>query len=65
MRLCVAKWGDTRRESVRSGLQQIADAGSRIAGVVLTHVNMRKHAACAFSDSGCYHGMIQGSYYTD
>ncbi len=60
----VAKWGDTRREAVRIGLQQIADAGSRIAGVVLAQVDVKKHAAYAFSDSGYYYGN-QGSYYTD
>lgn len=58
------RWAETRREVVRLGLKQILEAGGDLAGVVLSMVNVKKHARYGYSDSGYYHGRYR-KYYTD
>ena len=52
----VVRWEKTRREAVALGLRQIELSGGSIAGVVLSRVDIRKHAGYSFADSGYYHG---------
>lgn len=59
----VAQWEKTRRESAMLGLKQIRDAGGSLAGMLLTQVNVKKHSAYGYADSGYYHGKYQ-KYYT-
>lgn len=60
----VVRWADTRREVVRLGLKQVVEAGADIAGVVLSIVNVKKHARYGYGDSGYYHGRYR-KYYAD
>lgn len=60
----VVRWAETRREVVRLGLKQIVEAGADIAGVVLSVVNVKKHARYGYGDSGYYHGRYR-KYYAD
>ncbi len=54
----VARWGQTRRESVRLALKRIADAGGNVAGVLLSMVNVRRYAKYGYGDSGAYSGRL-------
>lgn len=56
------RWADTRRESVASAMKQVIAAGGRLAGAVLTMVNVKKHAQYNFADSGYYYGRIKKYY---
>ena len=59
----VARWGKTRRESASLGIKQIKDAGGSVAGVLLSRVDVKKHADYGYGDSGYYHSKY-ASYYT-
>lgn len=54
--MIVVRWRDTRREAVVAGLRQLLDAGGRIAGVLLTNVDLQQHAK--HSDIGAYQRRI-------
>ncbi|MCB2011776.1 MAG: polysaccharide biosynthesis tyrosine autokinase [Geminicoccaceae bacterium] len=60
--LYVVRWQETPRNVAQAGIQQVADAGGEIAGVVLSRVNIRKHAQYGYADSGSYSGYY-GKYY--
>ena len=60
----VVQWEQSRRETATFGLKQLQDAGGSIAGVLLTKVNVKKHAGYSYADSGYYHGRYQ-KYYTE
>jgi polysaccharide biosynthesis transport protein len=59
----VVRWAETRREVVMTGLKQISDTGNDVAGVVLSMVNVRRHAQYSYGDSGYYYGRAR-KYYT-
>ena len=58
------KWDDTPREAVITGLKQIVDAHLPLAGVVLTNVDVKKHARYGYGDTGYYYGRYK-EYYAD
>ena len=64
MTIFVVRWADTRREVVSQGIKQIATSGGRLAGVVLSLVNAKKHAGYGYGDSGYYYGRVK-KYYTN
>lgn len=47
----VVKWRRTSPRVARYALDQLRDAGARVAGVVVTQVESRKHALYGFGDS--------------
>jgi capsular exopolysaccharide synthesis family protein len=53
------RWGGTSREHVASALSRLALYNVRVSGIVLSHVNMRKHASYAAGEG--YYGSY-GSY---
>ena len=57
----VIRWARTPREQALNALNQIVEAGGRIGGVVLSMVDVRRHAQYGFGDSGQYH--VAGKYY--
>ncbi len=59
----VVRWARTRREAVTFGLKQIETAGGHVAGVLLSMVDVKKHALYDYSDSGHYAGLLK-RYYT-
>ncbi len=59
----LVRWADTPREVATAGLRQIVDAGADVIGVLLSMVDVRKHARYGYSDSGYYHGPLR-KYYT-
>ena len=62
--LYAVKWDATPRELVRTGLRSAFEAKLDVAGVVLTQVNVRKHARYGYGDHGAYYGKYK-SYYTN
>ncbi len=59
----VVRWAETRRERVCNALKQLTSSGAKLAGVVLSMVDVRKHARYGYGDSGYYYGPAR-KYYT-
>jgi polysaccharide biosynthesis transport protein len=59
----VTRWAHTRREVAMSALRHLADSGTDVAGVLLSRVDVKKHAQYGYGDSGYYHGRVK-KYYT-
>ncbi|MEA1938941.1 MAG: hypothetical protein U9N14_07620, partial [Pseudomonadota bacterium] len=62
--ICRVRWAETRREVVMMALKQLREAGSDLAGLVLTRVNIRQHASYGYGDSGYYYLGYYKKYYT-
>jgi len=60
----LVKWNATPREAVLSGLKQLLDAKVKFAGILLSMVNVKKHARYGYGDQGYYYGRYK-EYYTD
>lgn len=60
----VVRWVNTRREAASMAIRQLVSGGSKLAGVVLSMVNVRKHARYGYGDSGSYYGSSR-KYYSD
>lgn len=60
--LMMVRWETTPREVALSAIRQLRQSGGRIAGAVLTRVNMRKHARFSYGDSGYYYDKYKGYY---
>lgn len=58
---CV-RWNATPRAAVRESLRTLATAGAPISGLLLTRVNVRRHAAYGYGDVGHYYGKYRGYY---
>lgn len=58
----VAKWQTTPRRMILHSLKQLAEAGAEIAGVVLSRVDVKKHAGYGYADSGYYAGTYRKYY---
>jgi succinoglycan biosynthesis transport protein ExoP len=51
----IAHWNRTRRGLVSAEIDRLRSTGIRIAGLMLTHVNIRQHALDQYSDSGAFY----------
>jgi len=60
----VVRWAKTRRETVVAGIKQLREAGAQIAGLILSQVDIRKHAQYDYRDSGYYYGSYR-KYYSE
>lgn len=58
----LVRWGRTRQAVAATGLKQMLEAGANIAGVLVTRVNVRRHALYGFADSGSYQGQLARYY---
>jgi capsular exopolysaccharide synthesis family protein len=59
----VARWGKTRRQSVRLAIQHLQSSEARLAGGLLSMVDPKRNAQYLYGDSGVYSGDL-GKYYT-
>jgi polysaccharide biosynthesis transport protein len=57
------RWGKTPRDTAKLGLKSALEAGARVAGVVLSYVDVRKHAQYTYADSGHYYNKAYRKYY--
>jgi polysaccharide biosynthesis transport protein len=60
--LYVIRWEQTPRNVVLAGMRQMFEAGADIAGVVLSRVDVKKHARYGYADSGYYRGNYSKYY---
>jgi polysaccharide biosynthesis transport protein len=60
--LYVVRWEQTPRNVVLAGMRQMFEAGADIAGVVLSRVDVKKHARYGYADSGYYRGSYSKYY---
>ncbi|MEL6979488.1 MAG: AAA family ATPase, partial [Pseudomonadota bacterium] len=60
----VVRWDDTARDAVQQSLRQFASTGTRITGLVMSMVNLRKKALYGEYTYG-YYGSKYGSYYAE
>src|SRR5919106_3708607 len=60
--LYVIRWERTPRNVALAGIRQMLDAGADIAGVVLSRVDVKKHARYGYADSGYYQGRYRKYY---
>jgi len=52
----VVRWEQTPRQVVIGALKQLQSVGGNIAGLVLSRVNVKKHAKFGYGDHGYYYG---------
>ena len=57
------RWGKTPRETAKLGLKVALEAGAKLAGVLLTYVDVKKHAQYTYADSGRYYNKAYRKYY--
>jgi len=58
----VIRWEQTPRNVATAGIRQMVEAGADIAGVVLSRVDVKKHARYGYADSGYYSGYYRRYY---
>jgi polysaccharide biosynthesis transport protein len=58
----VIRWEQTPRNVALAGIRQMAEAGADIAGIVLSRVDVKKHARYGYADSGYYQGYYRKYY---
>jgi len=60
--VAVVRWEKTRRAIVCNTLAQLQAADARLAGVLVSMVDSRKHAKYGYGDSGAYTGDLEKYY---
>ncbi len=60
----VVQWHRTKRDAAAAAVKELDTAASKMAGLVLTQVDLKKHAAYAYGDAGQYYRRYQ-HYYTN
>ena len=63
--LFVVRWEKTRRDVATAGTKMVYEAGARLAGLVLTQVDLRRHAQYDYTDSHAYYYRGYKRYYTE
>lgn len=58
----VIRWEDTPRNVALAGIRQMLESGGDVAGIVLSRVNVKKHARYGYADSGHYQGSYRKYY---
>ncbi|MGE3623593.1 MAG: GumC family protein [Bdellovibrionales bacterium] len=60
----LARWASTPREVISEGLRQLAKFNIKLAGLVLTQVDLQDRKRYGYDDYGYYHGRYK-NYYTN
>ncbi len=58
----VVRWEETPRNVALAGIRQMLEAGGDVAGIVLSRVDVKKHARYGYADSGHYQGNYRKYY---
>ena len=58
----VIRWEQTPRNVALASIRQMVEAGADIAGIVLSRVDLKKHARYGYADSGYYQGSYRKYY---
>ncbi|QQS10597.1 MAG: polysaccharide biosynthesis tyrosine autokinase [Rhodospirillales bacterium] len=59
----VVRWEKTRRDVATAGVKMVYEAGARLSGIVLSQVDLRRHAQYDYTDSGVYYYQGYKRYY--
>jgi capsular exopolysaccharide synthesis family protein len=59
----VVRWEKTRRDVAMTGIKMVHEAGARLSGIVLSQVDLRRHAQYDYTDSGVYYYRGYKRYY--
>jgi capsular exopolysaccharide synthesis family protein len=60
--ILIVRWGKTRREVVNYVAEQMDTVGARVSGIVLSMIDIKKHARYKYGDSSYYHGKSKKYY---
>ncbi len=60
--IMVVRWGKTQRQTVKHALGNLEKSGARLAGTLLTMVEVKKYAQYTYGDSGTYAGDLAKYY---
>jgi polysaccharide biosynthesis transport protein len=60
--LFVTRWDKTGRDTALNALAHLREAKAHVAGVVLSQVDVRRHARYGYGDVGQYYGKYQKYY---
>ncbi len=58
----VVRWGKTRRPVAKLAVRQLESAGARLAGGLLSMVDVKRNAKYSYGDSGAYSGDLEKYY---
>lgn len=58
----VVRWAATHQKTVKLALEELADGGADVAGVLLTRVDVKKNAKYNFGDSDYYYSGLRKFY---
>jgi polysaccharide biosynthesis transport protein len=58
----VIRWEQTPRNVALSGIRQMVEAGADIGGIIVSRVDVKKHARYGYADSGYYQGRYRKYY---
>jgi polysaccharide biosynthesis transport protein len=58
----VIRWEQTPRNVALSGIRQMVEAGADIGGIIVSRVDVKKHARYGYADSGYYQGSYRKYY---
>lgn len=58
----VVRWGTTPKSVVKTALKQVEACNMKVAGIVLSQVNLEKHKDYGFADAGYYYGTYKDYY---
>ncbi|MGH1478161.1 MAG: GumC family protein [Geminicoccales bacterium] len=58
----VIRWEETPRNVALAGIRQMLESGGDVAGVVLSRVDVKRHARYGYADSGHYQGNYRKYY---
>jgi polysaccharide biosynthesis transport protein len=58
----IIRWEQTPRNVALAGIRQMVDSGADIAGIVVSRVDVKKHARYGYADSGYYRGSYRKYY---
>jgi len=58
------RWEETPRDAVQAAAKELSNSHARIAGVILTQVDLRKQSRYGYGDVTYYYGQY-GRYYTE
>jgi polysaccharide biosynthesis transport protein len=58
----VIRWEQTPRNVALAGIRQMVEAGADIGGIIVSRVDVKKHARYGYADSGYYQGSYRKYY---
>jgi capsular exopolysaccharide synthesis family protein len=58
----LVRWAESRRALALRGLRSLVEAGAKMAGGLLSRVDVKKHAHYGYGDSGLYYGRVTEYY---